>query len=209
MSRARGSLVRHPVALVGLGLHVAVVAGCASGGKIVLHQPFAPPSQQKLELASHWTYQTTEQAEFRCLLAFPLPGAKGGPRAFVVYLRGPDRPGLLPVDTDNPDAVQGFLIQELGNLAGRTDFVAGAVRLRGVWLAPARRRLDINVRCADGTELRGEAVVEVNGPEVRAFELKHAGDLALLERPDESTTSAPAEPRAAGPTGNRPLGGGR
>lgn len=172
-----------------------LLAGCGRSGEFVLHQPFAPPAQQDLELVRKWAFHALEGDRRACFLGFPLPGAKDGPRTFVLYVSSPDELGELSVDPDDPQGVQGFLIQELGHLAGRTDFVSGTVRYRKVWLRRNLCRLEVDVRCADGTEITGQACLERKPREMRAFERRFAADVAELRAP----TLDAGQPRRTGP----------
>jgi hypothetical protein len=168
------------------------LAGCGPRVEVTLQQPAAPPSQRDLTLAAAKGYRAASAGRQRCVLAFPLPGADKGPQAFTIYLCAPDELGNLHVERDNPAAVQGFLIQEVGALAGRTDFAAGVVRCRKAWYAPKRRQLEFDVRCTDGTVITGRAWVEVNPRVLQAFEREHSGDVVRLN--PSSTESVPAMP---------------
>lgn len=178
---------------VGLVL-AAVVAGsgCARTTDVVLHQTFAPPSQQHLKLVSPAGYFATDGAARTCVIEFPLPGAQQGPRAFVLYLRVPGDVGEYDVSAESSSAVRGFLVQEIGQLAGRTDLSAGTVRCRDVWLAPRRRTLGLAVECADGTVIEGTARLRLAPEAVRAFErayrtdVQHAAATSPAERADRT-----------------------
>ena len=172
-----------------------LLAGCAPKIELVLRQPFAPPAQQNLRLTSDRGYHAVTGDWRTCVLTLPLPGAVDGPRAFVIYLSAPNAPGALPVAPESPQGVRGFLIQELGALAGRSDFVGGTLRCRSVFLAPRLRRLDLNLRTADGAELVGQATIEEAPREILAFEREFAGDVAQLA----PATSQPAEPETETP----------
>jgi hypothetical protein len=175
-----------------------VSAGCGPKVELVLFQPFAPPSQQNLKLTSQRGCRAVSGDQQACLLTFPLPGAADGPRAFIIYLVAPSRLGKLMVDPDDRGPVRGFLIQEVGALAGRSDLAAGTVSFRKVLLAPHLRRLDIDVRTEDGAEIKGRAIVEDLPREVHSFEREFAADIAGLS-PTESqpASEAPTRPRGA------------
>jgi hypothetical protein len=176
--------------------------GCARRAEVVLRQPFAPPSQQNLKLIGDWASHTAEGGRQTCLLAFPLPRAQVGTRAWVLYISAPDGLGTRTVERDaagtetGGNTVRGFLIQEVGDLAGRTDFAAGTVRFRGVWLAPHRRMVELDLRCEDGTEIRGRALLDDAASEVHAFERQYAADIGLLWARD-------TQPVSGAPTGRR------
>lgn len=172
-------------------------AGCGPRAEIVLHQPFAPPSQQHLQLAGDRTYFATEGNQQVWAATFSLPGAADGPRAFVLYACGPDAPGRLPVAPLEPTAVSGFVIQEVGALAGRSDFLRGTVTCHDVWLAPNLRRVDFDVWCEDGVHLTGRAVARRDPARVRTLEREFAGDVLLVRH----ATAQPAGAIGTGPRG--------
>jgi hypothetical protein len=200
MSRAICRTTRrigHPAWAITLLL---ALAGCGPKAELVLRQPFAPPSQQNLKLVSQRGYHTGSGDQQACLLTFPLPGAVDGPRAFIIYLAAPSRPGKLAVAPDDPEGVRGFLIQEVGALAGRSDLVAGTVSFREVLLSPHLRRLDIDVRTEDGAEIAGRAVLEELPREVQAFEREFAADIARLS-PAQSQPASEEPTRPRGTSG--------
>lgn len=187
--------------VIGLGVLLAAVplAGCARQAGIVLQQPMAPPSQQSLKLTSDWAYRAVDELHSALALTFPLPGAAGGPRAFVLYVSAPDG-RQVAFDPQAPDGARGFLIQELGALAGRSDFVAGTLRVRPVLFSPRLHRVDLNVRCDDGTEISGTAIVEDVPRQVQIFEREFAADVARLsisDLPQAASSEEPEEPPAA------------
>ncbi len=165
------------------------LAGCGPRAELVLRQPFAPPAQQNLKLVSEQVYHRVADKRRTCVLTFPLPGAVSGPRAFVVYLCGPEKQGQSAVDPKDPTAVRGFLIQEVGALAGRTDFAEGWLRWQKVPLAPRLARVELNLRTEDGAQLVGRIVTEEFSAGVQSFEREFAGDVASLAGP----ASQPAE----------------
>jgi hypothetical protein len=164
--------------------------------EFVLHQPFAPPSQQTLKLTCERAYHASSGDTQTCVLAFPLPGAVEGPRAFVVYISSPNRTGRIAVAPHDPQGARGFLIQELGALAGRSDFAEGTVRYRKVPLAPRLRRLDVSVRTQDGAEITGQAILDESPTGVESFEREFPADVASLStsQPAESGSSDGSEP---------------
>ena len=170
-------------------------AGCAPNVELVLRQPFAPPAQQNLRLTSDRGYHAVADDRRACVFTFPLPGAVDGPRAFVMYLSAPKELGVLPVAPEGPRGVRGFLIQELGALAGRSDLVGGTVRYRKVFLAPRLLRLDLHVRTDDGAEIVGRAMVEEAPRAILVFEREFAADVARVTPP----TTQPAEEEAETP----------
>jgi hypothetical protein len=169
--------------------------GCGPWADFALHQPFAPPSQQVLRLTCERAYHAGAGDTQTSVMAFPLPGAVAGPRAFVMYLVSPNRTGRIAVTPHDPQGARGFLIQELGALAGRSDFAEGTVRYRPVPLAPRMRQLDLNVRTQDGAEIRGRAYLEESATGVESFEREFSADVASLT----ATQPAPVGSAADGP----------
>jgi hypothetical protein len=174
--------VRQSSKWIAAGLLLAVAAGCTRQNTVVLHQPFAPPPQQRLVLRSSWLFSAIQDERSRYLLAFPLPGATSGPRDFLLYLTLPNGPGTYCVAADGDDAARGFLVQAVGRLKGKTEFVGGQVRVDDVWLASGQRQIELDVHCADGTHITGQTRVRAADGELRAFERRYAADIAQLER---------------------------
>lgn len=176
-----------------------LVAGCQRQADITLSQPHAPPSQQQLKLISDGAYVAQREQERVCLLTFALPGSMRGPRAFVIYFCGPDADGRVRVDPQDAAGIRGFLIQEVGALAGRTDLVDGVVTFRSVPWQPERMEVELDVRCEDGTTIRGKALAESFPTEVRAFERQYAADVASLNATAPSDVGPPTHGRALVP----------
>jgi hypothetical protein len=171
------------------------LTGCSRRAGVVLYQPFAPPSQQELRLRSRWAFGMPGPERYRCLLDFPRPWDADGPRDFHIYLTLPRPEGDLVITPDDPGGVRGFLIQEVGQLRGKTEFRAGTVGYRRVFLQPRFRRLNLNVQCADGTSISGKAYVAIDERELRKFEREFAADIRGL-RPEESQPEQAGEPTA-------------
>jgi hypothetical protein len=177
------------ILLVGLLL---ALPGCAPNAQIMLHQPFAPraeivlrqpfapPSQQELKLASNSAFDTVADDRRIWLLAFPLPSQPDGPRDFHVYLSTPDGVDDFAADQGSQTAVRGFLIQEVGQLRGKTVVTGGRVRVSKPWYDPRRCVLDLNLACSDGTVIIGHARAEPVASEISAFERRYSGDVLAL-----------------------------
>lgn len=169
-------------------------AGCAPRSELRLLQPSAPPAQRNLTLASDWAWYLDEGGRRFVLLAYPLPGARDGPRDFLVFLSAPEDDGELTVDPDDPSAVRGFLIQVVGQLRGKTLFRSGSLSVRRRFLERARRELTLDLQCADGTQLTGRALIDPDPRELRAFQRRFAGDVQKLAPPEtQPASSEPAE----------------
>lgn len=172
------------------GAALTLLAGCGHHNAVVLLQPDAPPSQQHIEMNSDVACSAPAGQWQKCLLTFPLPGTQRGPRAFVVYLWAPNAVGELPVNPADPNGVRGFLIQELGHRAGRTDFVSGTVTFKKLWLRPQKRKVCLDVVCDDGTAIRGQAVVVEAATTLQSIEREFAADVANLTA-SETQSDAP------------------
>ncbi|MFO0838499.1 MAG: hypothetical protein U1D55_08205 [Phycisphaerae bacterium] len=163
--------------------------GCVSHTKVTLHQPSAPASQRELTLSGDWTYWSGDSGGARCLLAFPLPGARDGPRDFLCYLTLPGRDGEWKVGKNGTGEVGGFLIQAVGELGGKTIVTSGSVRTRPLFLQPQTLVLRLDLSFDDGSRLIGTAWVSESTQELSAFRRRYEGDVTALESP----TSQPAE----------------
>ena len=177
----------------------AALAGCAPTSRLTLIQPDAPAAQQRMELASDWARTTVEQGRRWALLDFPRPGSKDGPADFRAFVALPAANGAWTFAGDRgadlQHAAQGFLIQVVGRRRGKTEFAGGSVR---TWTLPLARRLriELDARCADGTTLRGRAVLRDDDGTLRRFLRDYAGDVAALGAP---TTQPAAETDADSP----------
>jgi hypothetical protein len=174
---------------------ILVLAGCGPRAEIVLQQPFAPPTQRHLRLDANQAYHAASGGRHVCMLTFPLPGAEVGPRAYVLYVSLPAGAGHFAIETGDPHAARGFLIQEIGSLAGRTDFVGGSIDLKTKWGAPAVRLLSLDVRCQDGTKITGQALAQRDPARIAALEREFASDVALTTL-TQSRSRAETEPAA-------------
>ena len=191
------SAARNTAVIVLAGL-VQALSGCAPKAEVVLHQPFAPPSQQELKLASNWAFEAAAGGRRIWLLEFPLPSSPDGPRDFHLYLSTPDADqGFLGqdfiVDQSSSTGVRGFLIQEVGQLRGKTQVATGQVRVTRSWLDWRRRLLEVNLACNDGTQIIGRALADPLASEIAAFERRYSGDVAALAPPEDTRELAADE----------------
>ncbi len=170
-----------------------LLCGCGPQASIVLQQPFAPPAQRDLKLVSDQAFVTDSAGRSAAVATFGLPGARDGPRAFVLYLSLPPTGQTIPVAPFEESAAAGFLIQEVGALAGRSDFLTGTIQRRPVWFNPRLERLQLDVRCQDGTQISGQALLRRDARPVQSIEREFAADVRLL-RP------TPADEERAGST---------
>lgn len=168
---------------VGAVLALAVLVacpGCARRAQVTLQQDFAPPSQRLLTLESDQAFRSSDGERQGLSLSFPLPGARQGPRAFVVYIEGPDGNETFLVDPRNPAAHRGFLVQEVGALKGKSVLASGTIRYQSVPLRPLWRRVTLDLRTQDGAILRGEALAKTAAIEVRNVRRRYAADVRVL-----------------------------
>lgn len=172
-----------------------LAAGCAEPGRIIVDQPFAPPSQKRLVLEPAGAWYSTQGVRQACVLTFNLPRARNGPRAFVLYLSGPPGGGEVGSAEERAATVRGFLVQEVGQLAGRTVFTGGRAEIAPVSLAPELRDLRLDVRCDDGSHVTGTARLLPSPADVKAIERQFAADVARLTEgaPTEAPPAPPAE----------------
>jgi len=165
------------------------VAGCGRPGVFTLQQPTAPPAQQRLTLVAQSAACASREGRVVCVLGFPLPG-RDRPRAFVVYLDLPRAGATVRLHPTDADAGRGLLIQEVGQLAGRTDFSGGWARIRPDRLVRGRYRIELHAYGPCGVVLRGAAEAAEAPRLVRAFEREYAADVAALGPPPPDETTA-------------------
>jgi hypothetical protein len=175
---------------------LAGLVGCAPRNSMLVRQDSAPPSQQRIKLASDWGYYDLSEGRLNCLLAFPLPASRAGPRDFLLYLSLPEAEGQHAVDPSADSAARGFFIQQKGLLRGIAYLSGGRATVRGVWLQPGRKRIDLELECDDATLLNGSATLEAAPSELEAFGRRYVHDIArLIPSTQPSTAPGPGEPR--------------
>lgn len=202
-------------------------AGCSKRSEVTLIQPSAPPAQRVLQLASTWAYTRTLAGQRAMLLQFPLPSVPDGPRDFSILLIGPDEPGrqaVGPVAAGGEPAagdaeaaplptaaVRGFLIQAVGQRAGKTFFEGGSIELKREFSDAGAESLHLDLRCDDGSRVVGKAYPVAAGHEFTAFERRYAADVVQLlpvkAREAEPPAGAAAARTAAAddePAGDQP-----
>lgn len=162
---------------------IALVVGCKRPlASLTLIQPDAPAAQRLLNLSSHWAHQDESDGMRAILLAFPLPHTPDGPRDFEVFVQMPTSAEfhVLRVeehtDPDSPPvASAGLFVQAVGERRRATPIVAGTIRYRDGLLT--RPRVSIDLDCADGTRIRGEARLTPGRSEIRMFRERFAAEL--------------------------------
>jgi hypothetical protein len=177
-----------------LGLVVGV-GGCAQPrAEMTLEQPHAPPSQRRLTLASDWAFVATQDARRLCLIDFALPGAVEGPRDFRVFLILPGTSNKMTIAASPAAGGCGFFIQKVGRLSGKAEFVEGTAAIDTALLRPGTRELHIDVRCADGTRIVGQARLRQSEEELRSFLQSHAADVAALDAAEHRNSALAGDP---------------
>ena len=163
-----------------MGLAIGAL-GCGPRAAIELIQPHAPPAQQHLKLESDWAYLGPEGPRRLCLLDFPRPISRDGPRDFRLLLSLPAAEGMFEVNPDGDAGARGFLIQAVGKRSGKTVLASGRVTLRTDWMKPRERVLELDVAGEDGSQIVGAASLRDDEQEVRAFARAFEADVAALE----------------------------
>lgn len=172
---------------------LVTLVGCGPRAELRLDQPHPPPAQRALHLSSGWAATTAAGGRRECVLDFPLPGSQAGPRDFRMYISMPAGEGSFSVGAGE-QSVRGFLVQVKGELAGKSEFSGGAVRLRRVPLNPGVSKLEVDVFCRDGTRIAGSARLREDRAEVRTFRLRYEADVRLLEAGAQPRDDSPATP---------------
>ena len=186
-----------------LAAGAALWLGCAAQNRATLTQPHAPLSQQRLELASDWAFTAPQDARRLLLLDFPLPGASDGPRDFRVFIAMPAGRDEAEISTRGGDQAQGFLIQGIGALRGKTEFAGGSVKIRRGTLSRERTEVEIDATCRDGTRVQATARIVESESELRTFLRRHAADVAALDATATPTGATPAGPTPADESSGR------
>lgn len=183
---------RAAIGLVSGMLCLCAGAGCSSRAEVRLTQPQAPPAQQDMQLESDWAFMQESGGRRDMLLDFPLPGSKRGPRDFRLFLSMPGVDGPVDIDPYNPNAAHGFLIQVVGRLKGKTEFISGRVECEDALPLSRQKKVTFDLRSADGAGLSGAARLRDDPAEIRAFERAYPADIELLRMQQSPPTSAPS-----------------
>ena len=170
-----------------VGVLSGLTGGCGPLARVELHQPGRQGQKLRMHLESNWAHFAAGEAGDRVLLAWPLPGARAGRKHYELYLRLPAGGGTFAIDPDAGDRAKaaGFLIQETGRLAGLARVQQGTVTISG---GKGRRTGRLDVRCTDGTEVRGDFRTVRSDLTVRFFEDDHAADVRALAPANEDGT---------------------
>ncbi len=170
--------------LVGVAcVGVVILSGCCRpAADVVLVQPFAVARQREVHLTAREAYSWRDGERQKCLVVFALPGSEWGPPAYRLYLDLPAGAGASGIGSGDA-AARGFLLQETGQYAGRSNLSGGSLRWRKRWLS-SELALVIDTTAEDGTRVHGAARLRERPQLVKHFEQLHAGDVATL-RGDE------------------------
>lgn len=174
------------------GILLALLTGCEATTGLQLTQPFAPPAQRVLNLEARAAYLSETDGQRRVVAEYPLPGSFAGPRAFVLFLDMPRSSQSIPIAPGN-GAARGFLVQEVGELAGKSALVGGSVMCLPVFMSENSHELRIDANCEDGTRLSGTITTRLDDARIRQFRTQFAGDIAALERPAIATDPEAAD----------------
>ncbi len=174
--------------LATLSIGLATALGCGAKAKVTLYQPGLPSPQDVVQLESDWAYVANDQPGLeRIVLMFPFPGARAGDRQFFLYLRVAEA-GSKPCRIGDPlpagGRVRGFFIQATGRLAGKAMFSEGRIELHHGLLSRGSRRGKIDLKCEDGSSVKGRFEATVAPLDVNDFEDLKAGDIRALIKLD-------------------------
>ncbi len=191
ISASLSVLLLSAVACLGAG-------GCATTSeRLVLEQPFAPPSQKYLVLKT----RSADAAEFdgraALLLECPLPAAKDGPIAYSIYIDVPRAVGEFAVGSES-EAAHAMVIQRVGALAGKSVFDSGRVDIRRPAFTTDQFLVTIDLRAKDETALRGAIHAKLNDAAIRQFASDYRSDVEALRAATASDGQALTQPRVAG-----------
>ncbi|MCK6457008.1 MAG: hypothetical protein L6Q92_10825 [Phycisphaerae bacterium] len=170
-----------------------LISGCGAAARVSLEQPFLAGPEQRLHLTSESVRFASGGGTDRVLVEFPLPGAWSG-RHYLLYVRVPSKTGSYEIAQPfGGERVGGFFIQLFGDHRGLTGFASGRVDVRGVLAAPSKRRCELDVKCTDGSLIRGTLVAQRDELGLREFEERtNRGDVqALLRAASPTADGAP------------------
>ncbi|MGE3180152.1 MAG: hypothetical protein AB7N71_00855 [Phycisphaerae bacterium] len=184
------------ISTLALSMYFFITAsGCAKSAAFRLEQPFAPPSQRVLHLDADATYLSESDGRRTIVAEFPLPGSFAGPRAFVLFIEAPRDDAALQIGT-GASATRGFLIQEIGALAGKSALQSGTFTCRPVFLSENTHDVAIDAVCVDGTRIQGTLTTKLSAARIQQFRTQFAGDIAALDAPPTEIRTDSAESEA-------------
>lgn len=191
ISTAPGVLLLSALASLG-------VVGCAANSeRLVLEQPFAPPSQKYVLLRT----RSADAAEFdgraALLLECPLPAAKDGPIAYSIYIDAPRAVGEFAIGSES-EAAHAMVIQRVGALAGKSVFDSGRVDIRRPAFTTDQYLVTIDLRAKDETALRGTVRAKLNESAIRQFASDYRSDVEALRAATVTEGESLTQPRVAG-----------
>lgn len=174
----------------GLAMAAALLGGmgaCAEPHATVrVQQPHLSGRQQDLSLttvrAAYAPALSVGDARWHVLLRFPPTGATTGAETYVVYLLVPDpaENAAVAYAVGETAPAHGFLHQLHGRTRGLALITQGFVWMKR--LARGRWSLRIDVECADGAHITGDADIVRDDYDVQTYVARHyAADVAKLE----------------------------
>ena len=167
-----------------LGLAPAAAAGCAPGpdGELHLLQPQLEGWQSDVHLLTRHVLWRQGDGLERLPAQFPLPGAMTGAPTYLLYLRWPAGTREPAVGKADPAAAHGFFIQLRGEHAGLAEFTGGTILIDPNGSdARAPHRITLDLRCEDGTRVRGQLSPRRDDWRVQQFETRdRPADVAAL-----------------------------
>lgn len=137
-----------------------LLTGCGPRGNVHLYQPQLSGCQQLMHLTTERAYWAADNGVTRILAEFPLPGASTGDPTYLLYLRLPSGEGPATVNPKPSTAgARGFFIQIRGDYAGLAFVIGGELSMNGTGTArDALRTIEFELRCEEGSRLRGKVV---------------------------------------------------
>jgi len=172
---------------------VLLANGCAPHQRVVIEQPFAPPSQRYLELAPRLAAYRDDGRRCCILLELPLPSM---PRlvAYRLYFDVPSGSGPAAIEPDDGEGAVGMFIQEVGALRGKSVFSQGQLDVQTT-AKPEVKRLVLDVGDQTGMRVRGTLLLRDDAKAVGAFTARHARDIERLRPGGPRETQAETAPR--------------
>jgi len=182
-------------------LAISAMAGCGPAGTIRLVQPQLTGRQREVKLETvniYWTpgESPSDEGTERFLAEFPLPGARRGRPTYLLYLRVPAGQPTVTFGEAGGKSGRGFLIQARGEYAGKALVTEGQATVSGTSQArDASRRLEIELKCEDGSRIQGELRARRDDWHVSQFETRRRpADVKALEAGSAAPAAISEEP---------------
>ncbi len=176
---------------------VALIGGCAPAARVSLVQPQLTGLQHNLQLESDEVYWARSGAVNRMLAEFPLPGARTGRPTYLLYLRWPaGAKSASATAKARKDRLRGFMIQTRGTYAGLVHVTEGQITVRGAsQSADGKRRILLDLKCEDGSEVEGAVTASHDDYFVSYFEThRRPADVQALIQAQSQTAATKPKP---------------